>query len=103
MENKEIEKPEDYVEGGAEKMVNFLIDNYIQTIFILVVMVWLITAMWVSVQDIYNGNFEHKTLSYSFIIGIVMAGYLQIRKTIETNKENPTGVKKKKSCGKCGG
>jgi hypothetical protein len=98
---EEIVKPEDYVTGAAEKMTTFLFDNIIQTIWVVIAMVWLGSAIWTSISDVFSGNLEHKVLSYTFIAGIVIAGYLQISKMVIERKMEPK-TEKKKGCGKCG-
>ena len=98
---EEIVKPENYEEGGVEKMTTFMFDNIIQTIWVVITLVWLGSAVWTSIGDVFSGNLEHKVLSYTFIAGIVIAGYLQISKMVIERKMEPK-TEKKKGCGKCG-
>ena len=98
--SKELKKPEDYVSGSGEMITTFLFDNILQTFWVIIAMVWLGSAMWTSINDVFSGNFEHKVLSYTFIVGILLAGYLKINKKMVEKKIRPK-VKKKKRCSKC--
>ena len=99
MEQEELKKPENYTEGGGKNIRKFLVENYLQTIFTITLLIWFITSLWVSVLDVFSGNFEHKVLSYSFIIGSVTAVILQTKRMMKSRSPKP---KKTKGCTKCG-
>ena len=96
---KEIVKPENYQEGGMEKMFNFMWDNILSYVFILSTVVWLVLAIGVTIKDMINGNIN--LIVVTFITSLTVGVFLQIRKILVTKKNNPK-PKKEKSCGKCG-
>jgi uncharacterized membrane protein len=102
--NREIpKKPENYEPGGLKKIKKPLSDNIVGVVFMLSLIVWLITSLFVTISDIINGQFDHKVLSFSFIGGILTAGFLIISKQIRNKKLGiKTPKKKKSSCQKCG-
>jgi hypothetical protein len=99
----EFQKPDNYESGGADKMAEFMASNVIQLLFVLLLLVWVISSAWISIYDVFSGNFEYKTLSISFFSGISLAIYLQVKKTLKERKyKGPKSEKKKKGCSSCG-
>jgi hypothetical protein len=96
----EVKIPENYQEGGQSKLNKYMLENIPQLIFLLGLVVWAVASIWVTMSDIISGEFEHKALTVSFIIGSLSGGYLKTRHYLIKRKNNPT--KKKENCKKCG-
>jgi hypothetical protein len=96
----EVKIPENYQEGGQSKLNKYMLENIPQLIFLLGLIVWTVTSIWVTVSDMISGEFEHKTLTASFIVGILSGGYLKTRQYLTKRKNNP--IKKEENCKKCG-
>lgn len=76
-----------------------------QIILIIVAAIWLLCSTWITGKDIVTGELEHKALSYSFIVGILMTGYIvtknQLSKSKRPRKKKDTS-QKIGGCSKCG-
>lgn len=96
----EIKKPENYQPGGQEALTEGFKSNILQILFILLIGVWLISAVFISIGDIFNG-FQHSVLTTTFISSIVVGSYLKIRQVMRTKKLFP-GITKSEGCSKCG-
>lgn len=102
MKQEEIKKPKNYEEGGLTKMTKTLSENAIGVVFLISLLIWVISSLFVSIIDVFSGTFDHKVLSISFIVGIVTAGYMSVMKSIKDKKSGVPKPKKTSSCKKCG-
>lgn len=96
-----MEKPKNYQPGGQEALNEFGKSNFLQMIFIILLLVWAVSAIWVSIKDIFNG-FQHPVLTTTFISGSLIGIYLRVRQSIKLNKIFPNVKMEKKGCTKCG-
>ena len=90
----EIKKPENYEPGGREMLNKKFKDNIPQLTFIIGLIIWTISAVVITVIDIFKG-IEHPFLTIPFISSILIGSYLKIKQT-------HTFPSIRKNCTKCG-
>lgn len=103
MKQEEIKKPENYTEGGNDKIVKMFLGSIVQIGFIIFLLVWVISSLYISIIDVFTNKFEYSVLAYSFIGGIITSGYLTVMMYIKRKKlgiKKPKIIKKCTSCGK---
>jgi hypothetical protein len=99
-----MEKPKNYQEGGQKSLNKATRDNIVPILLLLTIGTWVISSIWVTVEDIFNG-YEHTVLSTSFIISIITImtgitlGYVRKNgvKILSIKTKKP-----KEPCKKCG-
>jgi hypothetical protein len=95
-----MEKPKNYQPGGQEALNEKFKNNIPQVIFILSMIVWFISSLWITLVDVFNG-FQHTVLTSSFILCSIIGIYLKVRQSMKLKKLLP-GFKKAEGCAKCG-
>ncbi len=93
-----MKKPENYTPNGREALNNSVKSNFLQISFIIILLVWVVSAVWVSVADIFN-KFQHPVLTISFISSTIVGTYLKFSHVIKSKKLF-SGIKR--GCTKCG-